>query len=102
MHNGSRYEDQTVENAVLNQRIPEYLGCTPVVLNNVVFCHQEESTWVLKDDELKITLDAIIDTDYVQRYKKGVRGFREASDEYYQKAKELEVECKSFVRDEES
>ncbi|KAF3002546.1 DNA repair protein rad50 [Curvularia kusanoi] len=48
--------------AELDTIIPQYLGVPKAVLDNVVFCHQEESLWPLGDSKtLKIKFDEIFE-----------------------------------------
>ena len=48
--------------AELDQIIPQYLGVSKAILDNVIFCHQEESLWPLGDAKtLKIKFDEIFE-----------------------------------------
>tara|TARA_R110002050_G_scaffold37455_2_gene92981 strand:- start:2880 stop:3044 length:165 start_codon:yes stop_codon:yes gene_type:complete len=44
----------------MNDEIPELMGVSKAVLENVIFCHQEESNWPLTDNsKLKKKFDDI-------------------------------------------
>ncbi|RMZ67365.1 hypothetical protein GMOD_00001279 [Pyrenophora seminiperda CCB06] len=48
--------------AELDQIIPQYLGVSRAILDNVIFCHQEESLWPLSDaSTLKKKFDEIFE-----------------------------------------
>ena len=44
----------------MDKEIPELMGVSKAVLENVIFCHQEESNWPLSDNaKLKAKFDDI-------------------------------------------
>jgi DNA repair protein RAD50 len=48
--------------AELNQIIPQYLGVSKAVLENVIFCHQEDSLWPMSEpSKLKLKFDEIFE-----------------------------------------
>ena len=48
--------------AELDQLMPHYLGVSKAVLDNVIFCHQEESLWPMSEpSKLKIKFDEIFE-----------------------------------------
>lgn len=74
----------------LDRQIPLLLGVSKAVLDNVVFCHQEESSWPLQDGlTLKKKFDDIFDST---RYSKALEVFAKAKKEYNLKAKDHKAE----------
>ncbi|KAE9027411.1 DNA repair protein [Phytophthora rubi] len=58
----------------LDQHIPDMLGVSKSILESVVFCHQEESNWPLKEGaELKKKFDNIFES---ARYTKALEAIR--------------------------
>jgi DNA repair protein RAD50 len=56
--------------AELDQIIPQYLGVPKAILDNVIFCHQEDSTWPLSDaTTLKKKFDEIFEA---MKYTKAI------------------------------
>ena len=50
------------KNAELDAQIPVYLGASPAILENVIFCHQDESLWPLSEPSaLKKKFDDIFE-----------------------------------------
>jgi DNA repair protein RAD50 len=75
----------------LDKQLPIFLGVSKPILEHVVFCHQEESSWPLWDSaELKKRFDAIFDST---KYTKALKNIEEIRKDYREKAKELKVEC---------
>jgi DNA repair protein RAD50 len=57
--------------AELDQILPQYIGASTAVLENVIFCHQEDSLWPLSDSAtLKKKFDDIFEA---QKYTKAVK-----------------------------
>ena len=64
--------------AELDQLMPHYLGVSKAVLDNVIFCHQEESLWPMSEpSKLKIKFDEIFEalkytkaTDNIKQLRK--------------------------------
>lgn len=49
--------------AEMEKKIPQLLGVSSAVLENVIFCHQEESLWPFGDNaKLKIIFDDLFNT----------------------------------------
>eukprot|EP00759_Apiculatamorpha_spiralis_P022604 PhF_6_TR26678/c0_g1_i1/m.38814/K10866/RAD50; DNA repair protein RAD50 len=73
----------------IDRMIPELLGVSRAVLENVVFCHQEEGNWPLgTSTDVKKRLDDIFaSTKYVAALDK----FRDCAKMYRTKAKEQEA-----------
>lgn len=60
--------------AELDQIIPQYLGVSKAILDNVIFCHQEESMWPLSDaSTLKKKFDEIFEA---QKYTKAIENIK--------------------------
>ncbi|KAG6612577.1 dna repair protein rad50 [Phytophthora cinnamomi] len=58
----------------LDQHIPDMLGVSKAILESVIFCHQEESNWPLKEGaELKKRFDNIFES---ARYTKALEAIR--------------------------
>ena len=56
--------------AELDQIIPQYLGVSTAILDNVIFCHQDESLWPLSEPSvLKKKFDEIFEA---QKYTKAI------------------------------
>eukprot|EP00760_Papus_ankaliazontas_P002837 PhM_4_TR11295/c0_g1_i1/m.93343/K10866/RAD50; DNA repair protein RAD50 len=74
--------------AEIDKMLPELLGVSAAVLESVVFCHQEESTWPLgAPSDVKKRLDDIFaSTKYVSALDK----FREAAKSYRAQVKQHE------------
>ncbi|CAI5718681.1 unnamed protein product [Peronospora destructor] len=60
--------------AELDQHIPEMLGVSKAILESVIFCHQEDSNWPLREGaELKKRFDHIFES---ARYTKALEAIR--------------------------
>lgn len=74
----------------LDRQIPILLGVSKPILEHVVFCHQEESSWPLMDSaELKKRFDAIFDST---RYTKALKNIDEIKKDYRDKVKDLKAD----------
>lgn len=61
--------------AELDQIIPQYLGVPKSILDNVIFCHQEDSLWPLSDaNTLKKKFDEIFEA---QKYTKAISNIKD-------------------------
>lgn len=70
----------------LDRQIPLMLGVSKAILENVVFCHQEDASWPLQEGAvLKKKFDDIFDST---RYTKALEVFSKAKKEYVLKAKD--------------
>ena len=70
----------------LDRQIPLLLGVSKAILENVVFCHQEDASWPLQEGlVLKKKFDDIFDST---RYTKALEVFAKAKKEYILKAKD--------------
>lgn len=74
----------------LDRQIPQLLGVSKSVLDNVVFCHQEDSSWPLMEGAvLKKRFDDIFDST---RYVKALEEIKDQKKIYNNKVKELKAE----------
>jgi DNA repair protein RAD50 len=74
----------------LDRQIPLLLGVSKPILEHVVFCHQEESSWPLMDSAvLKKRFDDIFDST---RYTKALKNIEEIKKEYKDTVKDLKAE----------
>ncbi len=74
----------------LDRQIPLLLGVSKAILENVVFCHQEDASWPLQEGlVLKKKFDDIFDST---RYSKALEVFAKAKKEYVLKAKDHKAE----------
>lgn len=75
-HNGTMLASKLSD---VDRSLPEYLGISPSILENVVFCHQEESTWPLGDPTtIKKKLDDIFSST---KYSKALLGLKSSKKE---------------------
>jgi len=74
----------------LDKQIPNLLGVSKAILEHVVFCHQEDSSWPLMEGAvLKKRFDDIFDST---RYTKALDVFRKTEKEMNSKVKDLKAE----------
>jgi DNA repair protein RAD50 len=68
-HHGERVTMST-KVAQMNKVIPMHLGVPPAILENVIFCHQDDSLWPMSEpSKLKVKFDEIFEA---QKYTKAV------------------------------
>ena len=61
--------------AELDQLLPQYLGVSTAVIDNVIFCHQDESLWPMSDSgTLKKKFDEIFEA---QKYTKAIANIKD-------------------------
>lgn len=78
----------------LDRQIPILLGVSKAILENVVFCHQEDASWPLMEGAvLKKKFDDIFDST---KYTKALDVFSKAKKEYVLKAKDHKVEVAEY------
>jgi DNA repair protein RAD50 len=74
----------------LDRVIPTMLGVSKAVLDNVVFCHQEESSWPLQEGAvLKAKFDAIFDST---KYAKALEAIKDTKKRYANKVKDMKAD----------
>jgi len=79
----------------LDRQIPTMIGVSKPILEHVVFCHQEDSSWPLSEGAvLKKRFDEIFDST---RYAKALKAILEVKKDYSSKAKELKVDLASLA-----
>ena len=70
----------------LDRQIPQLLGVSKAILEHVVFCHQEDSSWPLMEGAvLKKRFDDIFDST---RYVKALEELKEQKKKYMAKVKD--------------
>ncbi|GLE10451.1 hypothetical protein PINS_up022573 [Pythium insidiosum] len=75
--------------AELDRHIPELLGVSKAILESVMFCHQEDSTWPLQDSSvLKKRFDDIFES---ARYTKALDAIRKLKKARADNAKDLKA-----------
>jgi len=80
--------------ADLDKHIPLLLGVQSSILENVIFCHQEESSWpMLEGAVLKKKFDDIFEST---RYTKALETFAKTKKEYQLIAKDHKAEMMEF------
>ena len=78
----------------LDKQIPMLLGISSAILEHVVFCHQEDSSWPLQDAAtVKKNFDAIFDSS---RYTKALEVFTKLKKEYMSQVK-VRARCKQSM-----
>lgn len=89
-------EDLSYRGGDVNTQMCLAMGVSPAVINNVLFCHQEESSWPLDTDKkLKEKFDAIFGTT---EYNKAIDKLIKFRKSYMEQAKIKEVETKVTLR----
>lgn len=74
----------------MDKLIPELIGVSPAILENVIFCHQEDVNWPLSDSSsLKKKFDDIFAST---RYTKALAAIRKLQKEKNDELKDLQVE----------
>lgn len=83
--------------AELDEEMPRLLGVSRAVLDNVIFCHQEDSNWPLSDaSTLKKKFDDIFDAT---RYTKALDNIKTIRKTRTQQLRELNIELTSLRKD---
>ncbi len=76
--------------AELDSHIPQLLSVSPAILENVIFVHQEDSSWPMSEGAvLKKKFDDIFEST---RYTKALEAFKKSKKEFADKAKDLKAE----------
>ncbi len=74
----------------LNKMLPEFLGVPQSILENVIFCHQEESNWPLQEGAIvKKKFDDIFESS---RYTKALEAIKKVSKQYFDKGKDIKTD----------
>jgi DNA repair protein RAD50 len=70
MYNKGERTSMSTKVGELNTIIPQYLGVSAAILDNVIFCHQDESLWPMSEpSKLKVKFDEIF---AAQKYTKAI------------------------------
>lgn len=78
----------------MDKILPDNLGVSPAILENVIFCHQEESNWPMQEGMvLKKKFDDVFEST---RYTKALEAFTKAKKEFQSKSKDLKGELMEF------
>jgi len=96
------YDKETKEKSVLTHRcsdldkqVPEVMGVSKAILENVIFCHQEDSNWPLEDPKtLKEKFDDIF---AATRYTKALEAIRSFKTKQVQEIKSLELQLNTLT-----
>jgi DNA repair protein RAD50 len=76
----------------LDKHVPDMLGVSPAILENVIFCHQEDSNWPMGEGIiLKKKFDDVFEST---RYTKALEAIQKSKKEYTSKAKDLKAEVR--------
>lgn len=74
MYKDSERHSISTRVAELDQLIPQYLGVPKAILDNVIFCHQEDSLWPLSEAaKLKVKFDEIFEA---LKYTKAIENIK--------------------------
>lgn len=75
--------------AELDRFVPQYLGVSRAVLDNVIFCHQDESLWPMSEPSaLKKKFDEIFEA---QKYTKAIENIKNVRKHYMEELKQLHI-----------
>ncbi|KAL8783668.1 MAG: hypothetical protein Q9213_004462 [Squamulea squamosa] len=86
-------------NAELDRFIPQYLGVSKAVLENVIFCHQDESLWPMSEPSvLKKKFDEIFEA---LKYTKAIDAIKKMKKEYTEELKRLQI-TEQYCKDNKS
>ncbi|KAL9600948.1 MAG: hypothetical protein Q9219_002883 [cf. Caloplaca sp. 3 TL-2023] len=86
--NGERMVLSTRQ-AELDRFVPQYLGVSRAVLDNVIFCHQDESLWPMSEPSLlKKKFDEIFEA---QKYTKAIENIKKVRKDYVDELKQLHI-----------
>lgn len=77
----------------INNDMADAMGVSKAIINNVIFCHQEDSSWPLEEPkELKKKFDAIFETtEYNKVIEKLIKISKEYGDRQKEKAGDLKL-----------
>ncbi|KAL8820308.1 MAG: hypothetical protein Q9223_001446 [Gallowayella weberi] len=76
-------------NAELDRFVPQYLGVSKAVLDNVIFCHQDESLWPMSEpNNLKKKFDEIFEA---LKYTKAIEAIKKMRKDYMDELKRLQL-----------
>ncbi|CAD6904313.1 unnamed protein product [Tilletia controversa] len=96
---GKRKRNTTISSrcAELEEEIPRLLGVSPSILENVIFCHQEDANWPLSEPaKLKTKFDNIFEAT---RFTKALKHIKDLHKERVADAKADKVRLESLQED---
>lgn len=78
--------------AEIDRQVPELLGVSKAVLENVIFCHQEDSLWPFRDNQgLKTIFDELFQTTkFTKLYETLQRLFKETKNKMKEEKSQLD------------
>lgn len=83
--------------AELDQIIPQYLGVSTAVIDNVIFCHQDESLWPMSEPSvLKKKFDEIFEAQKYTKAIDNIKQLRKKQNEELGKYKIMEQTAKEY------
>lgn len=83
--------------AELDQIIPQYLGVSTAVIDNVIFCHQDESLWPMSEPSvLKKKFDEIFEAQKYTKAVENIKQLRKKQNEELGKYKIMEQNAKEY------
>ena len=89
----------SIRNAELDRFIPQYLGVSKAVLENVIFCHQDESLWPMSEPAvLKKKFDEIFEA---LKYTKAIDAIKKMKKDYTEELKRLQL-TEQYCKDNKS
>lgn len=75
--------------AEMDKFVPQYLGVSRAVIDNVIFCHQDESLWPMSDSStLKKKFDEIFEA---LKYTKAIQNIKDVRKHYMDELKQLQI-----------
>lgn len=90
---------QSFRCADMDKEIPELMGVSKPILENVIFCHQEDSNWPLSDSStLKKKFDDIF---AATRYTKALEAIKKERKEQAALIKELKLRLENLTTQKE-
>lgn len=94
MRNGERVSVSS-RVAELDQMLPQYLGVSKAILDNVIFCHQDESLWPMSEPSvLKKKFDEIFEAMKYTKAIENIKVLRKKQNEELGKFKLIEQHAK--------
>ena len=83
--------------AELDQIIPQYLGVATAIIDNVIFCHQDESLWPMSEPSvLKKKFDEIFEAQKYTKAIDNIKQLRKKQNEELGKYKIMEENAKEY------
>jgi DNA repair protein RAD50 len=94
MHHHGERTSMSTKVAEMNKIIPEQMGVSPAVLENVIFCHQDESLWPMSEpSKLKEKFDEIFEA---QKYTKAIDALNKMGKNHHTKLGQLVIHEQNY------